>query len=226
MSILKRYNIKYESNSLRDHTLNNLKTNIEKIYNQVKITFPEDDNQHLVLTGSSALFMYLHALKYHNLIDLLDEPSDVDLLIVLNSRKIKIKPSFNIFYVGDYRRINKDTKQPDDLSLKSSVTFRNNWNSDKIKEFDLSYVFSTNLNYNHINNVKLIKLQDLLSFYQADSSLPDRSKDRKKIKIIEQTIKKLKENPQSDLIIPVPKFQEVRIGNLIQLTSIRRILFE
>ncbi len=188
--------------------------------------FPEDDNQHLVLTGSSALFMYLHALKYHNLIDLLDEPSDVDLLIVLNSRKIKIKPSFNIFYVGDYRRLNKDTKQPDDLSLKSSVTFRNNWNSDKIKEFDLSYVFSTDLNYNHINNVKLIKLEDLLSFYQADSSLPDRSKDRKKIKIIEQTIKKLKENPQSDLIIPVPKFQEVRIGNLIQLTSIRRILFE
>jgi hypothetical protein len=226
MSILKRYNIKYESNSLRDHTLNNLKTNIEKIYNQVKISFPEDDNQHLVLTGSSALFMYLHALKYHNLIDLLDEPSDVDLLIVLNSRKIKIKPSFNIFYVGDYRRLNKDTKQPDDLSLKSSVTFRNNWNSDKIKEFDLSYVFSTDLNYNHINNVKLIKLEDLLSFYQADSSLPDRSKDRKKIKIIEQTIKKLKENPQSDLIIPVPKFQEVRIGNLIQLTSIRRILFE
>jgi len=226
MSILRRYSIKYESDSLRNYTLNNIKTNIEKIYNQVKISFPEDDNQHLVLTGSSALFMYLHALKYHNLIDLLDEPSDVDLLIVLNSRKIKIKPSFNIFYVGDYRRLNKDTKQPDDLSLKSSVTFRNNWNSDKIKEFDLSYVFSTDLNYNHINNVKLIKLEDLLSFYQADSSLPDRSKDRKKIKIIEQTIKKLKENPQSDLIIPVPKFQEVRIGNLIQLTSIRRILFE
>jgi len=226
MSILKRYNIKYESNSLRDHTLNSLKTNIEKIYNQVKITFPEDDNQHLVLTGSCALFLYLYSLGYNDLIDKLDEPSDVDLLIVLNSRKIKMKPLFNIFYIGDYQRINKHTKQPDDITLKSSVTFKNKWTSDKINEYDLTYVFSTDINYNQINNVKLIKLEDLLSFYQADSSLPDRSKDIKKIEIIQEIIKKLKENPQPDLIIPVSKFKEIRLGNLAQLTSIRRTLFE
>jgi hypothetical protein len=226
MSILRRYSIKYESDSLRNYTLNNIKTNIEKIYNQVKISFPEDDNQHLVLTGSSALFMYLHALGYNDLIDKLDKPSDVDLLIVLNSKKFKMKPFFNILYVGDYQRINKDSKEPDDFTLKSSVTFKNKWTSDKINEFDLTYVFSTDLNYNQINNLKLIKLEDILSFYQADLSLPDRSKDRKKIEIIEEINKRLKESPQPDLIINVPKFQEIKLSNLSKLTSIKRTLFE
>jgi len=227
MSILKRYSIKYESDSQRESILLNLKTNIEKIYQQVKLSFPdEDDNQHLVLTGSCALFIYLYSLGYYDLIDKLDEPSDVDLLIVLNSRKIKMKPLFNVFYVGDYQRINKHTKQPDDITLKSSVTFKNKWTSDKINEFDLTYVFSTDINYNQINNVKLIKLEDLLSFYQADLSLPERSKDRKKIEIIEEINKRLINSPRPDLIIHVPKFKEIRLGNLAQLTSIRRTLFE
>ena len=137
-----------------------------------------------------------------------------------------MKPLFNIFYVGDYQRINKDTKQPDDIGLKSSVTFKNKWTSDKINEFDLTYVFSKDINYNQINDVKLIKLEDLLSFYQADLSLPERSKDRKKIEIIEEINKRLIKSPRPDLIIHVPKFQEIRLGNLAQLTSIRRTLFE
>ena len=184
MSILRRYSIKYKSDSLQDLTI----LNIQKIYNQVKLSFPDDENQHLVLTGSCALFVYIQALGYNDLLNKLEEISDVDLLIVLNSRKIKVKPYFNILYIGDYRRINKKSKKPDEITIKSKVTFKNIWTSDKINEFDLTYVFGIDIHYNQVNNFKLIKLEDLLLFYQSSLNLP-----KIKIEIIQEILRRLKE---------------------------------
>jgi len=183
MSILRRYSIKYKSDSLQDLTI----LNIQKIYNQVKLSFPDDENQNLVLTGSSALFIYIQALGYDDLLNKLEEISDVDLLIVLNSRKIKVKPYFNILYIGDYRRINKKSKKPDEITIKSKVTFKNIWTSDKINEFDLTYVFGIDIHYNQVNNFKLIKLEDLLLFYQSSLKIPEI-----KIEIIQEILERLK----------------------------------
>ena len=183
MSILRRYSIKYKSDSLQDLTI----LNIQKIYNQVKLSFPDDENQNLVLTGSSALFIYIQALGYNDLLNKLEEISDVDLLIVLNSRKIKVKPYFNILYIGDYRRINKKSKKPDEITIKSKVTFKNIWTLDKINEFDLTYVFGIDIHYNQVNNFKLIKLEDLLLFYQSSLKIPEI-----KIEIIQEILGRLK----------------------------------
>jgi hypothetical protein len=223
MSLLRRYNVKYESESL------NIKNNIMKIYNYVNKSFPDDEMQYLVLTGSSALFMYIYALGYNDLFDKLEEPSDVDLLIVLNSRKIKIKPHFNIFYIGDYQRINKKSKEPiesDKSLLESSVTFKNKWTSDNINEFDLTYVFSSGIHHNLVSSFNLIKLEELLLFYQADLSLPERAgKDKIKIEIIQEIIKRLQTSPRPDLIHNVPKFSEINLSNLAKLSSVARTLF-
>lgn len=189
MSLLRRYNVKYESESL------NIKNNIMKIYNHVNKSFPDDEIQHLVLSGSSALFMYIHALKYNDLFDKLEEPYDIDLLIVLNSIKTKIKPHFNIFYIGDYQKINEYEK---------SVTFKNKWTSDKINEFKLTYVFSSGIHYNLVNNLNLIKLEELLLFYQERAE-----KNKIKIEIIQEIIKRLQTSPK-----------KVQLSNLAKLSSI------
>ncbi len=232
MSLLKRYDIKYQSEFDKKNIVNNIKSQIEKIYNFVVRRFYDDETQHVILTGSGALFLYITELGYEDLLDKLPEPSDVDLLLVLNSKKIKTKPHFSIYYIEDFRRVKKakvngstvvTPVEPANATLESSVSFKDFWTSDKINEFDLTYVFSSGVHYNKVNNFNLIKLDELLQFYEADKDNTERAgKDYIKIELIKEIIKRLQANPRPDIISSSPAYTEIdtnKIKNLGKLTS-------
>lgn len=230
MSLLRRYNVKYESEFEKENIIKKM-SQIQKIYNLVNQKFYDDETQHIVLTGSCALLFYITKLGFTDLLIKLPEPSDVDLLIVLNARRIKKKPHFTIFYIEDYMRVNKNNYtpiEPSNATLESSVTFKNLWTSDKMNKFDLTYVFNTGIHYNRVNNFNLIKLEELLIFYEADKDIIERAeKDNIKIEIIKEIISRLKANPRPDVISNSPVFKEIELRNLTKLSSpIHKILFD
>lgn len=238
MSLLKRYDIKYQSEIEKKNIVNSIKSQIEKIYDFVNNRFYDNETQHIVLTGSCALFLYIVELGYNDLLAKLPEPSDVDLLIVLNSKKIKIKPHFTIFYIEDFKRVKKSKVNGEtvikaidasNVTLESSVSFKDFWTNDKINEFDLTYVFSSGIHYNKVketndkvNGFNLIKLDELLDFYEADKNNTERAgKDYIKIEIINEIISRLKLNPRPDIISSSPEYKEIdvnRLKNLGKLT--------
>ncbi len=233
MSLFKRYQIKYQSESDKKTIVNSIKTQIEKIYSSIKNKFHDDETQHVVITGSAALFLYINALGYDDLLVQLAEPSDVDILIVLNNKKMKTKPHFTIYYIDDFRRIKKvktnGTTQnvlvePANATLESSVSFKDFWTSDNINEFDLTYVFGSGVHYKVVNGINLIKLDELLEFYEADKDNTERGgKDHIKIQIIKEILTRLKANPRPDIISDSPGYQEMNVNKIKELGKLNSI---
>ena len=230
MSLLKRYNIKYQSELDRDDIVTNIKTQIEKIYTFVNGQYYDDETQHVVLTGSVALFLYITELGYHNLLAKLPEPADVDLLIVLNSKKIKTKPHFTINYIDDFKRVKK-TKvdgqtvitpiEPINATLESSISLKNYWTTNKLNEIDLTYVFSSGVHYNKVNNFNLIKLEELLEFYEDDKyNLERGGNDHIKIELINEIISRLQLKPRPDIISPSLDYKEIDVSKFENLSKL------
>jgi hypothetical protein len=227
MSLLKRYEIKYQSDFEKDLIVTNIKIQIEEIFDTINKKFYDNETHHIILTRSAALFIYITELGYNDLLAKLPEPSDVDLLIVLNSKKMKTKPHFTIYYIDDFRRVKKHKVngstvytlvEPANATLESSICFKDFWTNKKINEFDLTYVFSSGVHYNQVNNFNLIKLEELLEFYQVDKDNSERGgKDYIKIELLNEIISRLKSNPRPDIIKPSLPYEEIDVNKIKKL---------
>lgn len=169
---------------------------IKKIYNIVNSYFngyslDNSDTNPIVITGSAAILYYLVVLGYDDLIKEMVQPSDLDLLFIYNSRVNKMKPTIRAPYIGDFKRIS---------DISSSVTFKDEWSDLTIRSFDLTSIPSSGLRYNSINGIKIIRLNELLNFYEADKELETRKNDLTKICLINKMIARLEQNPRPDII--------------------------
>jgi len=227
MSISRRYRIKYDKYHGDVSTINNqFKLAIEKIYNNVNQKF-ENENRYVILTGSGALFIYLLALGHQDLLssDDFNEPNDVDLLLVHNSTKST--PEIFLSEIGNYKIINKDTKQVISATPQKSITLLDSTSMDKLKEFDLTSIVGSG-KHNMIGNLKVITLDELRGYY-ADDDRPETEKekkeaDMKKIKIIDEIIRRGVNPPTVNAGQPF-KSQELST-NRSSLLSVSRNLFD
>lgn len=206
MSLIKRYLINYNLNGGMDGNL--IQTYIDeinKIYNMVDEKYNgymTHKDKPIILSGSAAILYYLYYLGFNDLIihETFVPPSDVDLLAIYTS---KYKPVIDELFIGDFKQINEYKTQPE--SKKSSATFIDNFSSNYINSFDLTYTSIGAVRWNNVNNVNVIDLKNLLDFYKQDADLLSRQgKDYPKIEIIKQIIQRLESNP-NPIIIPVDK---------------------
>jgi len=179
-----------------------IEEHIKEIYFMVQEYF-----QDLILTGSSALFIYLKALNYQDLLVKLGNPNDVDLLVVHYEKKT---PNFIIKKIGTY-----DYKR----TPEKSITLSNGINS-----FDLTYVHNST-KYNRVAGLNLLTLKQLREHYKddrADNEKEKKKKDEKKIEIIDEILKRDSMSsigPEFNFIPPTPlrsqsEFLEVRRKDL------------
>jgi len=165
-----------------------IEEHIKEIYFMVQEYF-----QDLILTGSSALFIYLKALNYKDLLFQLGDPNDVDLLVVHHE---KFLPKFNIQQLGLY--------SPKQTTLESSITLTNGRNS-----FDLTYV-SDLTRYNRVAGFNLLTLQSLKDQYsesRPENEAEKTNADEKKIGIIDKILLKLSQSSRPDIIGPELSFK-------------------
>ncbi len=207
MSLINRYKIKYNLDGGMDENLvSQYIKQITDIYQMANTKYNDymtDKKDAVFLSGSAAILYYLHSLGYDDLIkrDSFESPSDVDLLMVFYT---KMKPVIDEIYIGDFKRQN-ETKV-------SSATFKNEWTSNPINQFDLTYVPFTGTHWNEVNGVNVLDLKELKSFYEEDKDLTARKgKDYPKIEIIQEIIKRLELTPRPDIIKPGQRYQPKRM---------------
>ncbi len=191
-----------------DQTNNRLEAHIKSIYDMVSTVYPN-----LVLTGSSALFIYLKALGYQDLLFKLDDPNDVDILI-----PSKKKIAFNI-HSTPFANF-----QPKQTTLESSITLINSTNN---TSFDLSGA-PINIKSNTVLGFRLIKIENLLDQYKEEVRPEKKKADENKIKIIDDMLLRLEVNPRLDIIVPNPQYQSQSQSHPFQrhdLGGITRSLF-
>lgn len=203
MSLINRYKIKYNlDGGMDEHLVSRYIKQITEIYHLVNTKYNDymtEKKDTVILSGSAAILYYLHSLGYDDLIrtDSFQSPTDVDLLMVYYT---KMKPVIDELYIGDYKR-QKETKA-------SSSTFKDEWTSNQINQFDLTYVPFSGTHWNDINGISVIDLKELKSFYEEDKDLAERKgKDYPKIEIIQQIIKRLEQTPRPEIIKPGVRYQ-------------------
>jgi hypothetical protein len=151
---------------------------ISTIYSQIVSLYSHGDI--IVLSGSCALLYYLHSFGFTDLLDEFDEPNDV-IFLLLTSDKNSI---ISVPFIGDHKK---------QITYVKSATFSNDWASHlKIKTFDL-IIARNSISYNKVGKINLITLNQLKSYYSNNLDL--RTKNIKKIQIIEQIQLRLIDNP-------------------------------
>ena len=202
MSISRRYRIKYENldSATIQQTNDRIETHIRRIYDMVK-----QHHQNLVLTGSSALFIYLKALGLQDLLYELVDPSDVDLLVVYTD---KHKPKFTPTNIGNFSPIQKTPE--------SSLSYQD----PSGKKFDLTYE-SAPIKTKIVSNLTLLDLEKLKEQYEEDK----READMKKIQIINQIISR---GVNPTIVKDGPSFKTQQAPSIYRssLSSVSRNLFD
>lgn len=263
---MKRYHVKYETLSkLNEDLAEILFSEIKEIYKIVNdkinsYAIKPSERTPIVITGSGAILYYIKSLGYNDLINQMDVPSDVDLLMLYDNHKHRMKPKINSLSIGDFKlkklyekndenetESNNNSNEPsrkvqifpqttsdkksgifssdepspqafhckynepqstsEPIACSSSETFINYWENRNIRSFDLTIIPISSASYNTINDVNLLDLQNLKSFYEDDLDLASRNteKDYNKIKIIQEIIDRLNKNPRNDLIFKAVK---------------------
>ena len=152
---------------------------ISTIYSQIVSLYSHGDI--IILSGSCALLYYLHSFGFTDLLDEFDEPDDVIFLLLTSEKNSTISVPF----IGDHKK-----KQ---ISYVKSASFENDWASHlKIKTFDL-IIARNSISYNKVEEINLITLNQLKSYYSNNLDL--KTKNIKKIQIIEQIQMRLINNP-------------------------------
>ena len=207
MSLLSRYNIKYNIDSIDEKLINKYIGQITSIYHMVNDKYNgymTDKKDTVILSGSAAILYYLYSLNYSDLIinNIIQTPSDINLLMVYYT---KTKPVIDELYIEDFKQKKADDKV-------SSATFINKWTRDAITEFDLTYVPFAETHWNEINGINVLDLTELKSFYsliisekykRANTNMDDIFI---KLDIIQKIIQRLKLNPRPDIIKPGVRF--------------------
>lgn len=188
-----KYRVKYETKEkhlmiggMDNSLVPNFIKEINTIYSHIKSMYSHGDI--IVLTGSGALLYYLHSLGFVDLIDKLNEPNDIDFLLLTSEPNATIRVPF----IGDHKRKQK--------THVSSATFENDWVPYlKFKSFDLT-ISKDSIKYNQVGEIKLISLSQLKSYYIDNSDI--RGEDKLKIKIIQEIELRLEKNPRNDIVGP------------------------
>jgi len=175
----------------------------------------------IIITGSCALLYYLIILEYYDLVYQIESPSDLDLLKIYNSNIIKLKPIITNDFIGNFKLITSKT---------SSVSFYNEFDDYLLKKFDLTVNPSSQTHFNIVNNINLITLEDLLSFYYSETDFRG-DKDIIKINIINIILDRLKTDPKKYLIKlaenPFPIVRQYKINyDSPDITSSKKKLFD
>jgi hypothetical protein len=207
MSLLSRYNIKYNIDSIDEKLINKYIGQITSIYYMVNDKYNgymTDKKDTVILSGSAAILYYLYSLNYSDLIinNIIQTPSDINLLMVYYT---KTKPVIDELYIEDFKQKKADDKV-------SSATFINKWTRDAIREFDLTYVPFAETHWNEINGINVLDLTELKSFYSLIISEKYKRTNTNmddifiKLDIIQKIIQRLKLNPRPDIIKPGVRF--------------------
>ena len=81
------------------------------------------------------------------------------------------------------------------------------------------------MHYNQVNNFNLIKLEELLEFYQVDKDNSERAgKDYIKIELLNEIISRLKSNPRPDIIKPSLHYEEIDVNKIKKLGQLNSLL--
>lgn len=212
MSLVSRYNIKYNLDGGMDENLvSRYIEQITKIYHMVNEKYNgymTDKKDTVILSGSAAILYYLHSLGFKDLIinESFQSPTDVDLLMVYYT---KMKPVIDELYIEDFKQI---IKKSNSHAIKvSSATFKNEWTSDEIKKFVLTFVPFSGTHWNEVNGINVLDLKELKSFYDEDKDLEERhGRDYPKIEIIKQILERLELTPRPDIIKPGVRYESTK----------------